>query len=148
MFEKLVSTSNDFALTILRVVLGIVFFAHGCQKMLGWFGGNGFSGTMNFFTNNMHIPAVFAFLAIAAEFFGGLGLLLGVLARIAAFGITMNMLVAIFMVHLPNGLFMNWSGQQKGEGIEYHLLVLAITITIMMRGAGALSVDRMLEPKS
>jgi putative oxidoreductase len=74
--------------------------------------------------------------------------LLGVLARIAAFGITMNMLVAIFMVHLPNGLFMNWSGQQKGEGIEYHLLVLAITITIMMRGAGALSVDRMLEPKS
>jgi len=148
MFEKLVSTSNDFALTILRVVLGIVFFAHGCQKMLGWFGGNGFSGTMNFFTNNMHIPAVFAFLAIAAEFFGGLGLLLGVLARIAAFSITMNMLVAIFMVHLPNGLFMNWSGQQKGEGIEYHLLVLAITITIMMRGAGALSVDRMLEPKS
>jgi putative oxidoreductase len=148
MFEKLLSTSNDFALTILRVVLGIVFVAHGSQKMLGWFGGYGFSGTMNSFTHDMHIPAVFAFLAIAAEFFGGLGLLLGVLARIAAFGITMNMLVAIFMVHLPNGLFMNWSGQQKGEGIEYHLLVLAITITIMMRGAGALSVDRMLEPKS
>jgi putative oxidoreductase len=148
MFEKLLSTSNDFALTILRVVLGIVFVAHGSQKMLGWFGGYGFSGTMNSFTHDMHIPAVFAFLAIAAEFLGGLGLLLGVLARIAAFGITMNMLVAIFMVHLPNGLFMNWSGQQKGEGIEYHLLVLAITITIMMRGAGALSVDRMLEPKS
>jgi putative oxidoreductase len=148
MFEKLLSTSNDFALTILRVVLGFVFFAHGSQKMLGWFGGYGFAGTMNSFTHDMHIPAVFAFLAIAAEFFGGLGLLLGVLARIAAFGITMNMLVAIFMVHLPNGLFMNWSGQQKGEGIEYHLLVLAITITIMMRGAGALSVDRMLEPKS
>jgi putative oxidoreductase len=147
-FEKLLSTSNDFALTMLRVVLGIVFFAHGSQKMLGWFGGYGFSGTMNFFTHDMHVPAVFAFLAIAAEFFGGLGLLLGVLTRIAAFGIAINMLVAIFMVHLPNGLFMNWSGQQKGEGIEYHLLVLAMTIAIIMRGAGALSVDRMLEPKS
>jgi len=90
----------------------------------------------------MHIPAVFAFLAIAAEFFGGLGLLLGLLSRIAAFGITVTMLVAIFMVHLPNGLFMNWTGQQKGEGIEYHLLVLAMTVTLMIRGAGAFSLDR------
>ena len=148
MFQKLLSTSNDFALTILRVVLGIVFFAHGSQKMLGWFGGYGFSGTMNFFTHDMHVPAVLAFLAIAAEFFGGLGLLIGLLTRIAAFGVTMNMLVAIFMVHLPNGLFMNWSGQQKGEGIEYHLLVLAMTVGIMMRGAGALSADRLLAPES
>ena len=144
MFEKLFSTSNDFALTLLRVVLGIVFFAHGSQKMLGWFGGYGFSGTMNFFTHDMHIPAVFAFLAIAAEFFGGIGLLLGLATRIAAFGITVNMLVAIFMVHLPNGFFMNWSGQQKGEGIEYHLLVLATTVVLMMRGAGALSADQFI----
>src|SRR5579864_5649447 len=144
MFEKLFSTSNDFALTLLRVVLGVVFFAHGSQKMLGWFGGYGFSGTMNFFTHDMHIPAVFAFLAIAAEFFGGIGLLLGLATRIAAFGITVNMLVAIFMVHLPNGFFMNWSGQQKGEGFEYHLLVLAITTALMMRGAGALSLDRVI----
>jgi putative oxidoreductase len=144
MFEKLFSTSNDFALTLLRVVLGVVFFAHGSQKMLGWFGGYGFSGTMNFFTHDMHIPAVFAFLAIAAEFFGGIGLLLGLATRIAAFGITVNMLVAIFMVHLPNGFFMNWSGQQKGEGIEYHLLVLATTVVLMMRGAGALSADQFI----
>lgn len=148
MFEKLVGTRGDFTLTVMRLVLGIVFLAHGCQKMLGWFGGYGFSGTMNFFTQDMHVPAVFAFLAIAAEFFGGLGLVLGVLTRVAAFGIAVNMLVAILMVHSPNGLFMNWSGQQKGEGYEYHLLVLAMTIAIMVSGAGALSVDHMLEQKA
>jgi putative oxidoreductase len=148
MFQKLLATSNDFALTLVRVVLGVVFFAHGSQKMLGWFGGYGFSGTMNFFENDMHVPAVFAFLAIAAEFFGGIGLLLGLLTRIAAFGITVNMLVAIFMVHFPNGFFMNWTGQQKGEGIEYHLLVLSITFVLMMRGAGSLSADALLAPKS
>lgn len=142
MFKKLFQTTDDKVLTVLRLVLGVVFLAHGSQKMLGWFGGYGFKGTMGFFTQAMHIPAVFAFLAIAAEFFGGLGLLFGLLSRVAAFGITTTMLVAIFMVHLPNGLFMNWSGQQKGEGIEYHLLVLAMTVTLMIRGAGAFSLDR------
>jgi putative oxidoreductase len=142
MFRKLINTSNDFAFTALRLVLGIVFFAHGAQKMLGWFGGYGFRGTMGFFTQNMHIPAAFAFLAIAAEFFGGLGLIVGLLTRVAAFGITVNMLVAIFTVHLANGFFMNWTGQQKGEGFEYHLLVLAMTVALMIRGAGAFSLDR------
>src|SRR6201987_6142404 len=126
MLRKLVSTDNDSATTILRVVLGIVFFAHGAQKMLGWFGGPGFTGTMGFFTGVMHIPAPLAFLAIAAEFFGGLGLILGFLARIAAFGITVNMLVAIATVHSTFGFFMNWSGAQKGEGFEYHLLAIAM----------------------
>ena len=142
MLKRIFQTTDDKVLTILRLVLGIVFLAHGSQKMLGWFGGYGFKGTMEFLTQGMHIPAVFAFLAIAAEFFGGLGLLFGLLTRLAAFGITVNMLVAIFMVHLPNGLFMNWAGQKKGEGIEYHLLVLAMTITLMIRGAGAFSLDR------
>ena len=138
------SLKKSFAPTILRLVLGMVFFAHGAQKMLGWFGGNGFSGTMGFFTQQMHIPAPFAFLAIAAEFFGGIGLIIGLLSRIAAFGIACNMLVAVFMVHLPNGFFMNWTGAQKGQGIEYHLLALAMTVVIMMLGSGALSVDRAL----
>ena len=142
MFKKLFSTQNDIALTVLRLVLGVVFFAHGSQKMLGWFGGYGFKGTMGFFTQTAHIPAVFAFLAIAAEFFGGLGLIVGLLTRVAAFGITVNMLVAILTVHLANGFFMNWTGQQKGEGFEYHLLVLAITVALMIRGAGAFSLDR------
>lgn len=144
MFRKLISTTDDFALTILRLVLGIVFFAHGSQKMLGWFGGYGFKGTMGFFTQQGHIPAPLAVLAICAEFFGGLGLIVGLLTRIAAFGITCNMVVAILTVHLPNGLFMNWAGTQKGEGYEYHLLVLAMTVAIMIKGAGALSIDRAL----
>src|SRR5579859_4888312 len=118
MLSKLLRTHNDFALTVVRLVLGIVFFAHGAQKMLGWFGGYGFKGTMGFFTQQAHIPAPLAFLAICAEFFGGLGLLVGLLGRIAAFGISVNMVVAILMVHLPNGFFMNWGGNQKGEGYE------------------------------
>jgi putative oxidoreductase len=143
MLRKLLQTNNDPTLTVVRLVLGVVFFAHGAQKMLGWFGGYGFTGTMGFFEHN-GVPAVFAFLAIAAEFFGGIGLLLGLLSRVAAFGITCNMLVAIATVHFRNGLFMNWTGMQKGEGFEYHLLVLAITTLIMVRGAGAFSLDRLL----
>ena len=144
MFRKLLATPDDWTLTLLRLALGIVFFAHGAQKVLGWFGGYGFSATMGFFTNMMHIPAPFAFLAICAEFLGGVGLILGTLGRIGAFGITCNMLVAILMVHSHVGFFMNWTGQQKGEGFEYHLLVLAITVTLMVRGSGAFSVDRAL----
>src|SRR5438093_5630099 len=142
MFRKLMATDDNPATAILRLALGVVFFAHGAQKMLGWFGGFGFSGTMSFFTGAMHIPAPFAFLAIAAEFFGGLGLILGFLTRIAAFGIAVNMVVAIATVHHSYGFFMNWTGTQKGEGFEYHLLVLAITAYLIIRGAGALSVDR------
>src|SRR5579862_10050954 len=144
MFKRLFQTADDKVLTLIRMVLGVVFFAHGAQKMLGWFGGYGFKGTMGAFTHMMHIPAPFAFLAIAAEFFGGLGLIVGLLTRVAAFGITVNMLVAIFTVHMVNGFFMNWTGQQKGEGFEYHLLVLAMTIALMIRGAGAFSIDRVI----
>jgi len=144
MFHKITNTTNNYAITILRLALGCIFFAHGAQKMLGWFGGYGFSGTMNFFTHQMGIPAPFAFLAICAEFLGGLGLILGFLGRIAAFGIMCNMLVAVSMVHIHNGLFMNWAGNQKGEGIEYHLLAIAISLAIIIKGSGALSVDRFL----
>lgn len=144
MTRKLFATDNDFATTILRLVLGIVFFAHGGQKMLGWFGGYGFHGTMGFFTQTMHIPAPFAFLAIGAEFFGGFGLIVGFLTRVAAFGIFSNMIVAIAMVHHNFGFFMNWSGTQKGEGFEYHLLAIAMAALLMIRGAGAASIDRLI----
>src|SRR5580700_11052330 len=144
MLRKLTTTDDAFATTIIRVVLGIVFFAHGAQKMLGWFGGYGFTGTMGFFTGAMHIPAVFAFLAIAAEFFGGLGLIFGLLTRVASFGIFCNMIVAVALVHGQFGFFMNWTGAQKGEGYEYHLLLLAASAFLMIRGAGAASVDRLL----
>ncbi len=148
MIRKLITTDNDASTTILRLVLGVIFFAHGAQKMLGWFGGYGFTGTMGFFTGAMHIPAVFAFLAIAAEFFGGLGLIFGLLTRVASFGIFSNMVVAVAMVHRQFGFFMNWTGAQKGEGYEFHLLVLAVTTFLMIRGAGAASVDRLLSSRA
>jgi putative oxidoreductase len=144
MFRKLMSTTDDLAVTMLRLSLGVVFFAHGAQKALGWFGGYGFTGTMGFFTQKMNIPAPFAALAIAAEFLGGIGLLVGLLSRIAAFGIACNMVVAVAMIHIHVGFFANWYGTQKGEGFEFHILAVAIALFIMIKGAGALSVDRAL----
>jgi putative oxidoreductase len=141
MLRKLVSTSGDWSLTLLRLALGVVMFPHGLQKTLGWFGGAGFQGTMGFFTQG-GIPVVFAFLAICAEFLGGLGLIVGFLSRIAAFGIICVMVVAVFRVHLANGFFMNWAGNQKGEGFEFHILAIGIGLAILIRGAGAVSVDR------
>ena len=144
MFRKLLATSDDWTLTLLRLMMGVVFFMHGAQKTFGWFGGSGYTGTMGFFTNVMHIPAIFAFLAICAEFLGGIGLIVGGLGRIAAFGIACNMVVALVLVHAQFGFFMNWTGQQKGEGFEYHLLAIAIAIVLMIKGSGAFSVDRAL----
>lgn len=146
MLRTLISTDHSYTIAILRLTLGTVFLAHGAQKMLGWFGGHGFSGTMGFLTGSLHIPAPLAFLAIAAEFFGGLGLVLGLLTRVAAAGIAVNMLVAILVVHRSQGFFMNWSGAQKGEGFEFHLLVLAIALAVMILGGGAVSVDGALSP--
>ena len=119
MFRKMLDTNKDYALTFARLILGVVFFVHGSQLMLGWFGGHGFSGSMQLFTKQMGIPAVFAFLAICAQFFGGLGLIVGLLGRVAALGIFSTMVVAIALVHWPVGFFMNWYGTQKGEGFEY-----------------------------
>jgi len=138
--KRLMSTTNDVALTFLRLVLGVVFFAHGAQKLLGWFGGYGFHGTMGFF-EHLGMPAPVAFLIICTEFFGGLGLIVGLLTRIAALGIGVEMIGAIFLVHLPNGFFMNWYGTQKGEGFEYHLLAIAIAGVLLLRGAGKFSAD-------
>ena len=129
---------------VIRLALGVIFFAHGAQKMLGWFGGYGFSGTMGFFTHQMGIPAPLAFFAIMAEFLGGIGLVLGLLTRIAALGIAFEMVVAVLMIHIHFGLFMNWAGTQKGEGFEYHILALGICVALMIEGGGALSLDHAL----
>jgi putative oxidoreductase len=138
--RELLRTSPSISLALVRFTLGLVMFLHGTQKMLGWLGGPGFSGTMGFF-ESMGIPAPFAFLAIVAEFFGGLGLMIGFLARIAAFGIMCNMIVAILLVHGRNGLFMNWTGKQGGEGFEFHLLAIGMSLAVIIGGAGAYSVD-------
>ncbi len=144
MLRKLMGTTDDYAITILRLLFGIVFFAHGAQKALGWFGGYGFSGTMGFFTHGLGVPAPFAVLAIAAEFLGGLGLLVGLLSRVAAFGIACNMIVAVCMIHRHFGFFANWYGTQKGEGYEFHILAVGIALVIMIKGSGPLSLDRAL----
>jgi putative oxidoreductase len=139
---SLLRTESSLAPTLLRLPLGIVFFAHGCQKLLGLFGGAGLTATLNMFQHSMHVPPVFAWLAIAAEFLGGLGLILGLLTRIAALGVGANMAVAIYKVHWHNGLFMNWGGNQRGEGFEYHILVIGMCLALIILGGGLLSVDR------
>ncbi|MFA5276714.1 MAG: DoxX family protein [Candidatus Omnitrophota bacterium] len=138
----LIDTKKDYAALVLRLMLGFVFFAHGAQKALAWFGGGGFFNTMNAFTQQMHIPYVFALAAITAEFLGSIALIAGFLTRIASFSIAVVMFVAIWMVHWQNGFFMNWSGMQKGEGFEYHLLVIAISIALMIKGGGSFSIDK------
>lgn len=144
MLRRLVQTEDDFGMTIVRLALGIVIFPHGAQKLLGWFGGHGFAGTMEFFTSQMGLPAVAVFLLIVAEFFGALALIVGFLGRVGAFGVLCVMLGAVFMVHLQHGFFMNWYGTQKGEGFEYHLLAIGMALAVLIKGSGALSVDRSL----
>jgi putative oxidoreductase len=142
-FSNVIATTDDPAALVLRVALGLVMFPHGAQKLLGWFGGYGFAGTVGGFAS-MHIPPAVTVLVIAIEFLGSIALIAGVLGRAAALGVIAVMAGAVSMVHLPNGFFMNWSGQQAGEGFEYHLLVIAMAVAVMIRGSGALSVDRAL----
>ena len=141
--SALFETNGGWVAFVLRIALGVVFFAHGAQLALGWFGGPGFKAAVESF-KNMGMPSLIAALAILAQFLGGLGLLAGFLTRIAAFGIFAVMLGAIFLVHTKVGFFMNWYGQQKGEGFEYHLLAIAMAIALMIAGAGNLSLDKMI----
>ncbi len=145
--RAVVATDNSLAGLVLRVMLGVVMFPHGAQKVFGWFGGHGFSATMNSFTENMGIPWIFALLAVLAESLGSVGLIVGFLTRVAALGIGAVMAVAIVMVHWQNGFFMNWSSSRQGEGFEFHLLALGIAVALIIRGGGLCSVDRALAGK-
>jgi putative oxidoreductase len=144
MRQRLLRTEPDVAMLILRVLAGVVFFPHGAQKVLGWFGGYGLAGTMGSFTGKLGIPAVFAGLAIVAEFLGSLGLVVGFLTRVAAFGLACVMVVGAGLVHAQNGFFMNWFGNHAGEGFEYHILATAIMLALMIKGGGLWSIDRAL----
>ncbi len=147
MLNKLLTTNDEIAATALRITLGLVIFPHGAQKLFAWFGGYGFSGTMHHFTENMGIPYVFALLAILAESFGSLGLIVGLGTRIAALGIGITIGVAALMGHVQHGFFMNWSGKQAGEGFEYHLLVVGMALALIISGGGKWSLDRLLAKK-
>lgn len=147
MFERLVQTRPDAVLLVARVVLGIVMFAHGAQKVFGWFGGRGLDPTFAFFAG-FGIPPALGVLAMAVEILGGPALMLGLLSRVAALGVVVNMLVAIFVVHGRFGLFMNWGNTQGGEGIEFHLIAIALAFTVAYFGSGPLSVDRFLSKRT
>lgn len=140
MFHRFVRTDNDPAALIMRIALGLVMFAHGAQKVLGWFGGHGAAATIQGFSK-MGMPVLLTVLVLAAEFAGGLMLIFGFLTRLAALGVGCVMLGAIMLVHGKVGFFMNWAGMQKGEGFEYHLLALGLAIALLVKGGGALSVD-------
>ncbi|HUR59302.1 MAG TPA: DoxX family protein [Opitutaceae bacterium] len=142
--RPLLRTHAGFAPTIARVTLGLVILPHGAQKTLGWFGGYGFTGTMHWFTETMQIPWILGFAAILAETLGGLALLVGFASRIAALGVGAIFVVAAATLHAQHGFFMNWFGNQKGEGVEYFVLGLALVAIVAVRGGGSLSVDRAL----
>ena len=142
-------TSGNATDLVLRVVLAVVFFPHGAQKVLGWFGGYGFHATLDFFTKQAGLPRAVALLVIAAEFLGSIGLFLGFLTRLASFGIFCVMAGAVATVHYRIGFFMNWSGglPAGSEGFEFHLLAMALALSVMVRGAGPWSIDRALAGK-
>lgn len=139
----LLATDGALIALILRLTLAVVIFPHGAQKALGWFGGHGLRGTIGYF-GSQGTPVPLALLAIAAEFLGPIGLALGLLTRVAAFGILCVMVVAILTVHWKVGFFMNWYGTQQGEGFEFHLLAVGIALALLIQGGGRWSIDAML----
>jgi len=143
----LLGTGDHWSGLLLRLTLAIVFFPHGAQKLLGWYDGYGWTGTMGYFTGTIGLPTAVAALVILIEFFAPFALLVGFLTRFAALGIAAVMVGAIETVHRPNGFFMNWSGKQAGEGFEYHLLVLGMALALMVAGAGRFSLDRRIAPR-
>ena len=141
--NRQVNSSYDWSALGLRLALGLVMLPHGAQKLLGWFGGYGFQGTMGFLTG-MGLPYPVALLVIFAEFFGALGLIFGLFGRLSAFGIAAVMIGAVLTSHIGNGFFMNWSGQQPGEGFEFHLLALGLALPVIAFGSGRFSLDQVL----
>ena len=141
MLQRILSTDQSKTSFAQRALLGLVMFPHGAQKLLGWFGGYGFTGTMGYFTGTMHFPALLAALVILAEALGSVGLVVGLGTRVAAFGIAAIMVGAVLTTHLSVGFFMNWFGNQPGEGFEYHLLALGLALPLLARGGGAWALD-------
>src|SRR5438552_3197194 len=141
MKNKIFKTNNDWTGLISRLTIGLILFPHGAQKMLGAFGGYGFTATMGFFTSMLHLPWLIGFIVIVIEFIGSLSLIAGFASRIWSALIIIEMVGAIITTHLPNGFFMNWAGNQKGEGYEFHLLLIGIALAVLINGSGKFSVD-------
>jgi putative oxidoreductase len=141
----LFKTYPSWAPIFARLALGIIFFAHGSQKLLGWFGGPGWSGAIQFFQQNLGVPPFLTGLLIITEFFGGIAIILGFFTRLAALGLTIAMLVAIYKVHLQWGFFLNWMNQPNmGHGIEMSLALIGLSLSLLVWGAGNLSIDQII----
>ncbi|HEY0770846.1 MAG TPA: DoxX family protein [Sphingobacteriaceae bacterium] len=144
MKDRVFSTNNDWTGLINRLTIGLILFPHGAQKLLGWFGGPGFSGEMNFFTETLNLPWLIAFLVIIIEFFGSVFLIAGFASRVWAAAMIVLFIGIILIGHIEHGFFMNWFGDQKGEGYEYHLLIIGLSLAVLVIGSGKLSVDGVL----
>jgi len=147
MKKKIFGTNNDWPSLVTRLTIGLILIPHGAQKMLGWLGGYGFSGTMNYFTNTVNLSWIVAFMIIVIEFIGALSLIVGFASRIWAVLVIFLMIGIIVTAHFENGFFMNWYGSQKGEGYEYHLLVIGLSIVTLLGGSGKFSLDGVIAKK-
>jgi putative oxidoreductase len=145
---KIFGTNNDWAGTLVRLTIGLILFPHGAQKVLGIWGGFGFNGTMGYFTGSLHLPWIIGFLVVFIEFVGSLFLLIGFASRLWSVSIIILMIGIIFTSHINNGFFMNWLGTQKGEGFEYHLLIIGLSVTTLINGSGKYSIDAFLTSKN
>ena len=141
MINRILNTESNWGALIARLTLGIVLFPHGAQKMLGLFGGFGFSGTIDAFTNQMHLPWIVAFAVIIIEFFGSIFLIFGFVSRLWSMAIAGLFVGIIFTNHLEHGFFMNWFGDQAGEGYEYALLIIGIAAAVLINGSGKYAMD-------
>ena len=147
MIKRLFATDGNLSGTILRVALGVAMFPHGAQKLLGMFGGGGLSASLKWFESSFHVPVYLALAAILAESVGAVALVAGFCTRLAGLAIAIDMAVAVYLIHSKIGFFMNWMGNQKGEGFEYHLLALAVALALVIKGGGLWSVDRAIARK-
>ena len=145
--DMLFGTFASHSLLIVRVVLGVIFFAHGAQKVFGWFGGPGLRGVITYFKQSLGVPAPLTVLAALTEYFGGLAMIVGLLVRPAAVGLIIVMVVAIATVHWRHGFFLNWSLEPgKGHGFEMNLALIGMALAVLVGGAGAVSIDRLIHP--
>lgn len=144
MKTNIFNTDNSWVGFIARLSFGLFLLPHGAQKLLGWFGGFGYTGTMQFFTETVHLPWIIGFLVIIIEFFGSLCLLIGLGTRIWSVIGIINFFGIMLSSHIQNGFFMNWIGDQKGEGVEYFLLFIVIALITLLTGGGKYAVDRLI----
>jgi len=147
MFKKIIQTTDNYSLLILRVALGTVLLAHGLQKAFGWFHGFGWNNSINYFTGTVGLPHALAALVILIETLGALLLIIGFAGRVNAALMGIVITGAFFVDHLKNGFYMNWFGLQKGEGFEFDILFWAISVALIINGSGIFSIDSWLTNK-